>query len=178
MADVATTAVRFSDCWWALLLHSEAIATAPARGAWALTRARRRTDCACLAKRSGRQKRTWNDGLAPTLGRCLYLWLEVPDAPGPDSERGRIERNAIALLSRCVPKTPDHSCSEWLRAERANIWCDGEFVAWRDATVHVLAQSLQRGSLAFDFLERSSSQARRGDVSRARPCGGCATNLW
>ncbi|MCY4011340.1 MAG: aminotransferase class IV [Gammaproteobacteria bacterium] len=32
------------------------------------------------------------------------------------------------------------------------IWRDGHFVAWRDATVHVLAQSLQRGSLAFDYL--------------------------
>ena len=32
------------------------------------------------------------------------------------------------------------------------IWRDGEFVAWRDATVHVLAQSLQRGSLAFDYI--------------------------
>jgi branched-chain amino acid aminotransferase len=32
------------------------------------------------------------------------------------------------------------------------IWRDGEFVAWQDATVHVLAQSLQRGSLAFDYM--------------------------
>ena len=32
------------------------------------------------------------------------------------------------------------------------IWRNGEFVAWQDATVHVLAQSLQRGSLAFDYL--------------------------
>ena len=32
------------------------------------------------------------------------------------------------------------------------IWRDGEFIAWEDATVHVLSQSLQRGSLAFDYL--------------------------
>ncbi|MCY4214288.1 MAG: aminotransferase class IV [Gammaproteobacteria bacterium] len=32
------------------------------------------------------------------------------------------------------------------------IWRDGEFVAWGDATVHILAQSLQRGTLAFDYL--------------------------
>ena len=32
------------------------------------------------------------------------------------------------------------------------IWRDGEFIAWEDATVHVLAQSLQRGSLAFDYI--------------------------
>ena len=40
------------------------------------------------------------------------------------------------------------------------IWRDGAFVGWQDATVHVLAQSLQRGSLAFDFL--SVHQAKRG----------------
>ena len=40
------------------------------------------------------------------------------------------------------------------------IWRDGEFVAWKDATVHVLAQSLQRGSLAFDYI--SVHETRRG----------------
>lgn len=32
------------------------------------------------------------------------------------------------------------------------IWRDGEFIAWDEATVHVLSQSLQRGSLAFDYV--------------------------
>ncbi len=32
------------------------------------------------------------------------------------------------------------------------IWYDGRFIAWEDATVHVLAQSIQRGSLAFDYV--------------------------
>ena len=40
------------------------------------------------------------------------------------------------------------------------IWRDGQFIAWEDATVHVLAQSLQRGSLAFDYI--SVHEARRG----------------
>ena len=40
------------------------------------------------------------------------------------------------------------------------IWRDGEFIAWEDATVHVLAQSLQRGSLAFDYI--SVHETRRG----------------
>src|SRR6478672_5872219 len=30
------------------------------------------------------------------------------------------------------------------------IWRDGEFVAWQDATVHVLAHSMQFGSSAFE----------------------------
>ena len=39
-----------------------------------------------------------------------------------------------------------------MSAEGRVIWRDGEFVPWADATVHVLAQSLQRGSLAFDYM--------------------------
>ena len=42
-------------------------------------------------------------------------------------------------------------------AESRVIWRDGAFVPWRDATVHVLAQSLQRGSLAFDHLSVNST---------------------
>jgi branched-chain amino acid aminotransferase len=32
------------------------------------------------------------------------------------------------------------------------IWLDGEFVPWEEATVHVLSHSLQRGSLIFDYM--------------------------
>lgn len=37
-------------------------------------------------------------------------------------------------------------------AGRRVVWRDGVFVPWADATVHVLSQSMQRGSLAFDYL--------------------------
>ena len=50
------------------------------------------------------------------------------------------------------------------------IWHDGHFVAWRDATVHVLAQSLQRGSLAFDYLSVYETARGTCGVSPARPC--------
>jgi len=40
------------------------------------------------------------------------------------------------------------------------IWRDGDFVPWADATVHVLSQSLQRGTLAFDYM--SVHQTERG----------------
>jgi hypothetical protein len=33
------------------------------------------------------------------IGAMRFLWLCVDDEPGPDSDRGYIERNAIALLS-------------------------------------------------------------------------------
>ena len=32
------------------------------------------------------------------------------------------------------------------------IWRDGEFVRWQDATVHVLAHSLQFGSSVFEGI--------------------------
>ena len=38
-------------------------------------------------------------GVSRHIGAMPFLWLEVNDAPGPRSERGFIERNAIALLS-------------------------------------------------------------------------------
>lgn len=40
------------------------------------------------------------------------------------------------------------------------VWRDGDWVPWHDATVHILAQSLQRGSLAFDYM--SVCAAKRG----------------
>jgi hypothetical protein len=43
-----------------------------------------------------------------------FLWLEVPDPPGPDSLRGCIERNAIALLSNYNNPALDPPSSSWL----------------------------------------------------------------
>ena len=48
------------------------------------------------------------------IGRMPFLWLDVDDAPGPNSKRGLIERNAIALLSghRCAGV--DNPSTDWL----------------------------------------------------------------
>jgi hypothetical protein len=45
-----------------------------------------------------------------------FLWLGVNDAPGPESLRGFIERNAIALLSNApFPSSPiDPPGDAWL----------------------------------------------------------------
>lgn len=44
-----------------------------------------------------------------------FLWLAVLDKPGPDSERGYIERNAIALLSNhCKKHAVDAPSQSWL----------------------------------------------------------------
>lgn len=33
------------------------------------------------------------------LRQLPFLWVDVPDEPGPESDRAYLERNAIALLS-------------------------------------------------------------------------------
>ena len=48
------------------------------------------------------------------IGQMPFLWLAVPDAPGPQSARGRIERNAIALLSHARAPAADRPSANWL----------------------------------------------------------------
>ena len=50
------------------------------------------------------------------VGQLPFLWLEIPDAAGPGSERGRIERNAIALLSHARSGGADAPSAGWLGA--------------------------------------------------------------
>ena len=49
-----------------------------------------------------------------TIGVMPFLWLSVDDAPGRGSQRGAIERNAIALLSGYREPTPDPPSCGWL----------------------------------------------------------------
>jgi hypothetical protein len=60
-----------------------------------------------------------------------FLWVSVDDEPGPDSLRGYVERNAIALLSNYdLPDTPIDSASvawlgRWATSEqirRSGLW--------------------------------------------------------
>ena len=48
------------------------------------------------------------------IGQMPFLWLAVPDAPGPQSARGRIERHAIALLSQARAPAADRPSANWL----------------------------------------------------------------
>ena len=63
------------------------------------------------------------------IGRMPFLWLSVDDAPGPNSTRGVIERNAIALLSGLGWPATDPPSTEWLghwsdreRVRRSGLW--------------------------------------------------------
>jgi hypothetical protein len=51
--------------------------------------------------------------VSQTLGQMKLLWLNVPDDPGPYSDRSYLERNSIGLLSR-VAILQDGQSSTWL----------------------------------------------------------------
>jgi len=51
-------------------------------------------------------------------------------------------------LTAQKPQDKDNAMS----APNRKIWRDGELIDWNDATVHILSHSLQRGSLAFDYM--------------------------
>ena len=50
------------------------------------------------------------------IGRMPFLWLSVPDDPSPHSDRAKIERNAIALLSHASTVGADAPSIHWLGA--------------------------------------------------------------
>ena len=63
------------------------------------------------------------------IGRMPFLWLNVPDAPSPQSARGRIERNVIALLSHARTPAADRPSTNWLglysdrcRVRKSGLW--------------------------------------------------------
>jgi hypothetical protein len=64
------------------------------------------------------------------IGRITVLWLGINDAAGPDSQRGVIERNSIALLSNFTRSDKlDPPTRGWLglhsdreRVRRSGLW--------------------------------------------------------
>ena len=67
--------------------------------------------------------------VSAAIGDMPFLWLAVEDEPGPDSMRGYIERNAIALLSNYEKKTIDPPSVSWLgcysdreRVRKSGLW--------------------------------------------------------
>ena len=58
-----------------------------------------------------------------------FLWLEISDDPGPESQRGYIERNAIALLSNFSGQKLDAPSETWLgslcnreKVRKSGLW--------------------------------------------------------
>ncbi len=52
--------------------------------------------------------------VSQVIGDMSFLWLSVDDEPGPQSLRGFIERNAIALLSNYGKSPIDPPSDSWL----------------------------------------------------------------
>lgn len=52
--------------------------------------------------------------VSQVIGAMPFLWVDVPDPPGPDSDRGIIEAGSIAHLSRRSNKLADPASSGWL----------------------------------------------------------------
>ena len=89
------------------------------------------------------------------IGQMPFLWLAVPDEPGPDSARGLIERNAIALLSSYISPAVDLPSDRWLglhsdrdRVCQSGLWnnhhvdeaCDSTFLDIMEALVENTSQ--------------------------------------
>jgi hypothetical protein len=101
---------------------------------------------AALIRRDGVDFPTWGDGntadrlvrsgeltlerqVSETIGNMPFLWLAIDDEAGPESQRGYIERNAIALLSNCGKSALDLPSKGWLghhsdreRVRKSGLW--------------------------------------------------------
>ena len=101
---------------------------------------------AALIRRDGWDCPTWGQGnhapkwikeaerpleqaVSGVIGAMPFLWLAVEDEPGPDSLRGCIERNAIALLSNYQRETIDLPSPQWLgscadseKVQQSGLW--------------------------------------------------------
>jgi hypothetical protein len=99
---------------------------------------------AALAARHGYDFPTWGAGNTATgdvrknelalerevsqfIGNMPFLWLRINDDAGPDSWRGYIERNSIALLSNYEKPPLDPPSPEWLghKSDRARVRASG-----------------------------------------------------
>ena len=68
-------------------------------------------------------ERPLEESVSDYVGGMTLVFLPVPDAAGPDSARGVIERNSIALLSNFVEPTADAASPTWLGHHCGRIAC-------------------------------------------------------
>lgn len=99
-----------------------------------------------ILARSGQTHETWGVGssaprdiryverafereVSVVIGAMPFLWLEIDDEASPESDRGLIERNAIALLSNLGKPAIDPPSADWLglfsdreRVRASGLW--------------------------------------------------------
>jgi hypothetical protein len=120
-----------------------------------------------LIQREGLEFPTWGNGktaeklirngeleLERKVSRIIadmsFLWIRIDDDAGPNSLRGYIERNAIALLSNYAKARLDPPSNDWLghcsdkeRVKNSGLWnqnhvdevCDSTFLDTLDELV-------------------------------------------
>lgn len=74
-------------------------------------------------------EREWESRVSIVIGQMPFLFLHIGDDPGPQSLRGAIERNAIALLSNSGKTPLDPASKDWLgtrcprdRVRASHLW--------------------------------------------------------
>jgi hypothetical protein len=101
---------------------------------------------AALIKKLGLNSSTWGVGssanktiregevglerkVSEIIGNMRFLWLVIEDDPGPNSKRGYVERNSIALLSNYNKLALDPPSATWLghycnreRVRKSGLW--------------------------------------------------------
>ena len=101
---------------------------------------------AALINREGLDFLTWGDGntanrevrsgelvlerrVSQVIGNMSFLWLAIEDEAGPESHRGYVERNSIALLSNYDKPALDPPSPGWLghhsdreRVRKSGLW--------------------------------------------------------
>jgi hypothetical protein len=101
---------------------------------------------AALVSRDGLDFHSWGDGntakgevrqgelalerkVSQVIGNMPFLWLSLADDAGPESRRGYIERNSIALLSNYNKPLLDPPSHDWLglhcnreRVRTSGLW--------------------------------------------------------
>lgn len=107
--------------------------------------------------------------VSEVIGRMAVLWIEVPDEPAPDSLRGVVERNAIALLSNHDRSAVDPPSDSWL-----GNWCPRDKVRnsglWSSKHVGELHEPgfLKELERLIDNTHRSGHRSRRSQVHGTR----------
>lgn len=88
------------------------------------------------------------------IGQMPFLWLNVDDRPGPESDRDLIERNSIALLSGYRSPAADTPSPEWLGnssdrepVRRSGLWNNRHVDAAYDPSFLDLMESWIEGSV-------------------------------
>lgn len=101
---------------------------------------------AALAQRHGYQCPTWGNGssapaairaseielereVSRVIGQMPFVWIPIEDVAGPESMRGYVERNTIALLSNFARPALDSPSESWLgrfsareRVRQSGLW--------------------------------------------------------